>query len=514
MPTSRSSRWLALGALAIAMLTIGLDTTVLTVALPTLSVDLGASNAQLQWFASAYTLVLAAVLLPAGSLGDRFGRKRFLLAALVLFGAASALCAYAGSAELLIGARAALGLGAAIMMPLSMAVLPVLFPDSRERGRALTIWVTSTAIGLPLGPIVGGWMLEHFWWGSIFLINVPLVIIGILAVALFVPESRSNHSRPADVPGILLSSAGLLGLTYGFIRIGDDGWSDLADWGLIAAGLALLALFVAWQRRVAYPLIDLKLFRSRGFTLGSTLATVVNFAMFGLLFLVPQFLQAVNGESSLGTGLRLLPMIGGLLVGTRVAGRAVRSVGSGPLVGAGFVLLAIALGLGAMTTVETGYGWTATWITVLGAGMGMVMPVTMAAAMDALSVERAGSGSAVVQALRQAGGTIGVAVLGTVLNAGYQAGLGDAAVRPVSDSVSAGVAVAGQRGDLGLLDTVRTAFVSGMNQTLWVCVAICALAAAVAFWLLPRRPAAPSTLEAAPEPVVGPAPVTESLHVG
>ncbi|GAA1846547.1 DHA2 family efflux MFS transporter permease subunit [Asanoa iriomotensis] len=508
MPTSRSSRWLALGALAVAMLTIGLDTTVLTVALPTLAVDLDASNAQLQWFASAYTLVLAAALLPAGSLGDRFGRKRFLIGALVLFGAASVLCAYAGSAGTLIAARAALGFGAAIMMPLSMAVVPVLFPDSRERGRALTIWVTSTAIGLPLGPILGGWLLEHFWWGSIFLINVPLVLIGVLAVALFVPESRGSQDRPIDLPGIVLSSAGLLGLTYGFIRIGEDGWSDAGDWALVAAGVALLALFVARQRRAAYPLIDLGLFRSRGFTLGSGLATVINFAMFGLLFLVPQFLQAVGGASSLGTGLRLLPMIGGLLVGTRIGGRAARTLGPGALIGAGFVVLTVALVLGAGTTVDTGYGWTATWIALLGAGMGLAMPATMGAAMDALSVERAGSGSAVIQALRQAGGTIGVAVLGTVLSAGYQSGLGSAAVRPISDSVAAGVAVAGQRGDATLLDTVRRAFVSGMNQTLWVCAALCALAAVVAFWLLPRRPAAPV------EPGPQPAPVAESLHAG
>ncbi|MDG4821438.1 DHA2 family efflux MFS transporter permease subunit [Asanoa sp. WMMD1127] len=513
MPTSRS-RWLALGALAIAMLTIGLDTTVLTVAVPTLAVDLDASNAQLQWFASAYTLVLAAVLLPAGSLGDRFGRKRFLLGALVLFGAASVLCAYAGSAETLIAARAALGLGAAIMMPLSMAVLPVLFPDSRERGRALTIWVTSTAIGLPLGPILGGWLLEHFWWGSIFLINVPLVLIGVLAVALFVPESRGNQERPIDLPGIVLSSAGLLGLTYGFIRIGEDSWSDAFDWGLVAAGFALLALFVVRQRRAAYPLIDLALFRSRGFTLGSGLATVINFAMFGLLFLVPQFLQAVGGVSALGTGVRLLPMIGGLLVGTRVGGRVAAKLGSGALIGAGFLLLTLALGLGAQTTADTGYGWTATWIALLGAGMGLAMPATMGAAMDALSVERAGSGSAVIQALRQAGGTIGVAVLGTVLSAGYQSGLGRAAVHRVSDSVAAGVAVAGQRGDLALLDTVRSAFVGGMNQTLWVCMALCALAAVIAFWLLPRRPAAPPPTPPEALPATGPAPVTESLHAG
>lgn len=511
MPTTRSSRWWALAALALAMLTIGLDTTVLTVAVPTLAVDLNASTAQLQWFASAYTLVLAGALLPAGFLGDRFGRKRFLLAALLLFGVASVFCAYAGDAGTLIAARAALGLGAALMMPLSMAVLPVIFPDSRERARAITIWVTSTAIGLPLGPILGGWLLEHFWWGAIFLINVPLVVIGMIAVALFVPESRSTHARPLDIPGVLLSSAGLLGLTYGFIMIGQDGWSSVTDWAMIGGGAVLLALFVAWQRRAAYPLIDLDLFRSRGFTLGSGLATAVNFAMFGLLFLVPQFLQAVGGASSLGTGVRLLPMIGGILVGTRIAGRAGRSLGAGTLIGAGFVVLAVALGLGATTDVTTGYGFTATWIALVGVGMGLAMPVAMSAATDALTVERAGSGSAVVQALRQAGGTIGVAVLGTVLNAGYHSGLGAAATHPVSDSVSAGVEVAHRLGDPALLDTVRTAFVGGMTQTLWVCVAICVVSALVAVTLLPRRATAPAEVTVVPDREDD---ASESVHAG
>src|SRR6478609_8695651 len=273
------ARWWALIALAVAMLTIGLDTTVLTVALPTLAADLDATTSQLQWITSAYTLVLAAALLPAGALGDRYGRKHLLLGALIVFGLASLACAYSGSADALIAARAVLGLAAAAMMPMSMAVLPVLFPDQAERKKALAIWVTSLAIGLPLGPLLGGWLLQNYWWGSIFLINLPLVVVASLAVARFVPASRGSENRPLDWPGAALSSAGLAALTFGIIRAGEDGWGDPLAWACLAAAALLTLAFIGWQRRATHPLIDLALFSSRGFTWGTVFATAVNFAM-------------------------------------------------------------------------------------------------------------------------------------------------------------------------------------------------------------------------------------------
>jgi EmrB/QacA subfamily drug resistance transporter len=491
MSESRT-RWWALGALAIAMLTIGLDTTVLNVAVPTLANDLHASTDQLQWFSTAYTLVLAGMLLPAGMLGDRFGRKRLLVAALVLFGAASAACAYADSADQLIAARAVLGLGAALMMPLSMAVLPVLFPDRQERARALTIWVTSTAIGLPLGPIVGGWLLDTFWWGSVFLINVPLVVIGVIAVSALVPESRSSTPRPLDLVGVVLSSAGLLGLTYGCIAAGQDGWTDSGTLGSMLGGVALLVAFVAWQRRIAHPLIDLALFRDRGFTWGTALSTVVNFALFGLIFAMPQFFQAVQGTDALGSGLRLLPVIGGMLVGTRLADRAVARIGAAGVIAIGFALLAGGLGAGATTGVHTSFGVTAIWFTLLGAGLGLAMPTAMSAAVGTLSAERSGAGSALIQALRQVGGTIGVAVLGTVLSSGYHARLdtGDlpaATAGAVRESVSAGAATAEKLGLRPLLDSVRAAFVHGMDVMLAASAGLALLGVVLAVLLLPRR---------------------------
>lgn len=479
-PPAGRARWFALGALALAMLTIGLDTTVLVVALPTMAVDLHAGTSALQWFTTAYTLALAALMLPAGAIGDRYGRKKFLVAALVVFGGASVWCALATSAGMLIAARAVLGVAAAATMPLSMAVLPSLFPDQAERQRALTIWVSSTALGLPLGPIIGGWLLQHFWWGSVFLINVPLVVVGVIAVALLVPETRSEKVFRIDLPGVLLSAAGMLAFTYGFIRFGDQGWGDGLAWAAVVAGFAVLAGFIWWQRRVTHPLIDMALFTNRGFSWGTAYSVFVNFAMFGMFFTVPQYFQAVLGVDSFGSGLRLLPLIGGIVVGTRVVDKLLPKLGARIVLTAGFLILGAGLAMGAMTEVSSGYGYTAIWTTLLGFAMGVVMPAGMGMAMGELTAERAGSGSALIQALRQGGGTIGIAVLGTVLATRYQSDLGSYDQPPISDGVNAGVAVAHSTGDTGMLEQVQTAFMSGMSGMLWLCAAICVVAAALA----------------------------------
>jgi EmrB/QacA subfamily drug resistance transporter len=493
-----------LAALALAMLVVGLDGTVLTVALPTLAEDLHASTSQLQWFSSVYTLVMAAVLLPAGSLGDRFGRKALLLAGLVIFGGASVLCALSSDATMLIAGRAVLGLGAAIMMPMSMAVLPAIFPDAKERARAFTIWVTATAVGLPLGPILGGWLLEHFWWGSVFLINVPLEIIGGLAVAFLVRESRSATAGGLDVLGVVLSSSGLLGLTFGCIAAGQHGWGDMSVWIMLSVGVVLLVAFVFRQRRAADPLISLSLFANRWFSWGTIFATVVSFGLFGLLFAVPQFFQAIGGASPLGTGLRLLPMIGGLLVGTRLAERLVTRAGPRPVLILGFVLLAAGLGVGATSTRTTGYGTTAIWITLVGVGLGAVLPAAMNAALGALSTERAGSGSALIATLRQAGGTIGVAVLGAILNSGYRSHLGSLDTPPINDSVSAGVAATKALGQPDAVIQVQSAFTHGMDVMLTSTAILCAAAAVLAALVLPRGKTQPDaeTDEQAPSLVV------------
>jgi MFS transporter, DHA2 family, multidrug resistance protein len=494
-----TSRWYALGALALCTLAIGLDSTVLSVALPTLAADLHASTGDLQWFTSAYLLVLAAALLPAGLLGDRIGRKRMLLGALTVFGAASAACAYAAGTGQLIAARSALGLGAAVLMPMSGAVLTVLF-DGKDRAKALSVWVTASALGIPLGPLLGGWLLDNFWWGSVFLINVPLVVAGLLAVAFWVPESHGNRTGRVDLLGIVLSTAGLVGITFGIIEAGDRGWGDARSLATVAAGLALLAGFVAWQRRTSAPLVDLALFRNRSFTGGALLATVASFGMLGLLFALPQYFSAVGGHDAFGTGLRLLPVIGGLLVGSRLADRLVGVAGTRIVITLGLTLIATALFAGARTGPATGYGYVAVWVSAAGLGLGLTLPPSMDAALGALTPATSGVGNALLQAMRQVGGAIGVAVLGTVLNGGYRdrvdvAALPGPVADAVRDSASSGVGVAAGLGDRDLLGSVQAAFTHGMDMSLVVSGVIAVAGAVLALVLLPARPARPEVVE-------------------
>jgi EmrB/QacA subfamily drug resistance transporter len=465
-------RWWALGALALCLLVVGLDATVVNIALPTLARELHAGSGQLQWFADSYNLVFAAALLPAGLLGDRFGRKRVLLVALSLFGVASAACAFAPTAAALIAARAVLGLGGACLMPLSMAVLPVLFAPE-EQPRAIGVWVAANSIAFPIGPIVGGLLLDSFWWGSVFLINVPVVLVALVAVAKLVPESRSSERRRLDLTGAGLSSGGLALLTYGAIEAGQRGWGDAGALLTMGAGLATLALFARQQVRSEHSLVDLSLFRSRAFTWGTALAALVTFALFGVLFAVPQFFHVVHGTGALGGGLRLLPVIGGLLVGAKLGERLVPEAGAKAVAAAGFALLSAAMLIGALTDPASGYGFAALWIALAGAGTGFALPTLMGAAVGALSAERSGVGSAVTQACRQVGGTIGVAILGTVLNAAYRAHAPAGAPRD-----PAGLSAASE--------PVRAAFVHGLDAMLAVCggVALLGVVAAVAF--LPR----------------------------
>jgi MFS transporter, DHA2 family, multidrug resistance protein len=510
-------RWWALIAVASSMLVVGLDLTVLNLALPTIANTLHASTSDLQWFNDAYSLVLAATVLPAGLLGDRYGRKKVLMTSLAIFGVSSAACAYAASAGQLIAARAVLGLGAAAIMPLALAIIPVLFTPA-ERQKATAVMASTIFLSFPIGPLVGGALLDHFWWGSVFLINVPVVVLALIAVAFLMPESRSADRPRVDFAGVAISSAGLIALTYGFIRAGQAGWSNPGTIATIAAGVAGLAALVAWERtltrrgerdatgetRAVRPLIELGLFRSAGFTWGTILATLVSFAMFGILFVMPQYFQEVRGLNALGSGLRMLPLVGGMLVGmiggTRLqtprrnaAGLPVEPlVEARSMVATGFAVMAAALAVGAFTNVSSGTGFAAAWFAVSGLGLGVAMPSAMNAALGALSADRSGAGSALITMMRQVGATIGVAVLGTILSNVYQARLASAALPApvagaVKSSVAAGVVVAHKLGSASLLESVRTAFVHGMDIMLWTCGGIALASALLALAFLPRR---------------------------
>jgi DHA2 family multidrug resistance protein-like MFS transporter len=514
---SGARRWWALIAVAMSMLCVGLDLTVLNLALPTIANSLHASTSDLQWFNDAYSLVLAAAVLPAGLLGDRIGRKKVLMSSLAVFGASSAACAYAASSGELIAARAVLGLGAAAIMPLALAIIPVLFAPE-ERQRATAVMASTLFLSFPIGPLVGGSLLDHFWWGSVFLINVPVVAFALIAVAFLMPESRSTERPRVDWAGVLISSAGLIALTYGVIQAGQDGWTDATALGTIVAGAAILAGLIGWERRLTRggerpdgsvasgvrPLIELPLFRSAGFAWGTILATLVSFAMFGIFFAMPQYFQEVRGADAFGSGLRMLPMIGGMLVGmifgTRLQSPR-RDAAGEPLepratarsmVTIGFGVMAVALGVGALTSVTSGTGFTAAWFAVAGLGLGLAMPAAMNAALGALSAERSGAGSALITAMRQVGATIGVAVLGTILNNIYQshltsAGLPAAVTSAAKSSVAAGVTVAHAAHSASLLVAVRTSFVHGLDVMLWVCGGIALASAILAVVFLPRR---------------------------
>jgi MFS transporter, DHA2 family, multidrug resistance protein len=512
MRNSERRRWWALGALALSVLVVGLDLTVLNLALPTLGTDLHASTSDLQWFVDSYSLVLAAALLPAGLLGDRLGRKKLLVPALVLFGVASLACAYSHSSGELIAARAVLGLGAAVILPLSLAVIPVLFTPE-ERQKAIAVVMAAVFVGYPLGPILGGWLLDNYWWGSVFLINVPVIAIALIAVALLMPESRSEQRPRIDLVGVAVSSIGLVALVYGAIRAGEDGWGDATALATMAAGIVVLAAFYLWERRVSrrqggQSLVQLSLFESAGFTWGTILSTLVSFALFGILFAMPLYFRDVRGLDSLGAGMRLLPIIGGMVVGMIVGTRlqtprktpsgepGAPPAGAKTLVTAGFVMMGVALAVGASTTVHSGTGFGAAWFAVAGAGLGLAMPSAMNAAIGALSAERSGAGSSVITAFRQVGATLGAAILGTVLSSAYQArlhlaGLPAAAASAVHSGISGGVQAAHALGSASLLGSVDSAFVHGLDVMLWCCAGVALAAALLALAFLPQRAGTP-----------------------
>jgi DHA2 family multidrug resistance protein-like MFS transporter len=499
----RSRKWWALVPMVLAVLTVGLDATILSVALPTLGRSLDASTGQLQWFVAAYTLVFAAALVPGGMLGDRYGRKRMLVLSLLVFGIASIACAVAPTAGAFIAARALLGVGGAVMLPMVLALLPVLF-DETERPRAVGAITAAAMLGYPIGPLLGGWMLTRFDWSWVFLINVPVVALAVVAVVVLLPESRSRVRQRVDLVGVALSAGGLALLTYGIINAGDRSWSDCAALVKVLGGALALTAFVLWERRIAAPLVDLRLFRSRAFTWGASLSSVVSFVMFGLLFTVPLYFQVVRGADAQGSGLRLLPLIAGMLLGGAVADRLVARVGASTVAAFGLALLAAGFVFGATTTIATGDVQALAWIALCGLGLGLVLPTTIDAALGAVPDESSGVSSAVLQALRMVGGALGAAILGALINATYRGQLEQAVsptlARSARESAVAGADAASAAHSPHLLDAVREAFVSGMDLTLWVSAALIATGAVLALVFRPRDTTAPVVAESRASP--------------
>ena len=503
-PERLRGRWLGLAALTMSGLVLGLDITILVTALPTLSAKLNATTDQLQWMSAAYTLALAGFMLPAGVLGDRLGRKRMLLVGLATFGISSVIASQMTSANGLILMRVIMGISGAIVLPLMQSMLPSMFKED-ERQRAIGISGAGAFIGLPLGPLLAGWLLTHYAWGSIFLINAPVVVIAVIGVWFFVPESRDPMARRLDWIGALLEVIGVTAIVYGIIEEPIRGWTDLQVYGPIAGGIALLAAFAARQLRVRFPLIDLKLFRSARFTWATVAFTVVGFALTGVLFILSPFLQIVQGNDAQGTGIRLVPLIAAMMVGAITTDWLAKRLGAKIMVAGGMLGTAIGMTLLSRVGVDTGYGLVAVALAIIGISIAFTMIPALDAILGSLPPGETGAGSALTRTLQNIGSSFGVAIMGSILNGAYQAGLsGQLSGLPeqVQSAALSSVAVAAALahrlpGPAGahLLRAAQDAYSQGLSEVMLVSAAMMIAGAILMALFLPAR--APRTEDTA-----------------
>jgi EmrB/QacA subfamily drug resistance transporter len=499
-------RWQALGVLALSLLVICIDNTILNVALPSIRLDLGANASQAQWIVDSYMLLFAGLLLVGGTLGDRFGRRRALFAGLGIFGLGSLLAGLSGSAHELIASRALMGVGSAAIMPATLSILTNIFPPD-ERPRAIAAWAAVSGLGVALGPIAGGVLLDQFSWASVFFVNLPIVAVALIAGAILIPDSRDPESPRIDVVGAALSIVGLTSVVWGLIEASDRGWSDPAILGAFAGGAAVLAVFMAWERRVAHPMLDVTIFRNLRFSAASVSVTLVFFALMGTSFVLTSYLQTVMGFTALEAGVRMLPLAAGLVVGARASVRLVARLGTKVVVAGGLVIVAGGLVVLSTAGVDSGYGLVAASEALMGLGMALCMAPATEAIMGALPPARAGVGSAVNDVVREVGGTLGVAVIGSVLTSAYApamdgatAGLPAQAADAASDSVGAAHHVAATLGGEAaarLVSAADHAFVDAMSTTTTIAAAVALAGAMVALAFLPARP------RPAVEPVAG-----------
>jgi EmrB/QacA subfamily drug resistance transporter len=495
-------RWWILAVLCFSLLVIVLDNTILNVAIPTIVRDLDATNSQLQWMVDAYTLVFAGLLLTAGSLGDRYGRRGALQFGLVVFGIGSLASAFAGSADQLIVTRAFMGIGGAFIMPATLSIITNIFPP-RERGKAIGVWAGTAGLAGVLGPTTGGFLLEHFYWGSVFLVNIPIVVVGVLAGIFLIPTSKDPSPPRLDPVGALLSILGLVTLLYGIIEGPQQGWGDTTTVLCFVGGAALLAAFFAWESRIDHPMLDVKFFKNPRFTAASSAITLIFFAMFGTTFIITQYFQFVLGYSPLATGLRFLPWAAVVMVGSPLSARLVDRLGTKVVVTLGLCLATAGLVAISQLQVDSHYWPDVIWrLMLMASGMALVMAPATESIMSSLPLSKAGVGSAVNDTTRQVGGAMGVAIIGSVLSSIYASKLGDfLAGSPVRGSTatsikeSLGGALAVAKGfatsssDLAasLAHAANSAFVDGMHVAVLVAAGATLFGAVVALLWLPAR---------------------------
>ena len=510
-------RWLTLLVLCISLIVITLDNTILNVAIPTLAHTkseggLGATASQLQWIVDCYTLVFAGLLLTAGSLGDRFGRYRFLAFGLAVFGVGSFMSAFADGPTMLILTRGLMGVGGAFIMPSTLSIITNVFTDPAERGKAIGIWAGVSALGIGLGPIVGGVLLEHFWWGSVFIVNVPIVIAGLVLGFVLVPESRDPNHSALDPFGAVLSIGALGTLLWSIIEAPSHGWGSATIVGGFVIGVVLLAAFFTWELRSTHPMLDMRFFENPRFSAASGAITLVFLALFGTLFLLTQYLQSVLGYSTVKAGAVLLPQAAMMMIFAPLSSGFVNKVGNKVVVTTGLSLITISLVL--FSTFEpsiSAYHLIAVTM-LMGVGMANVMAPCTDSIMGSLPRNKAGVGSAVNDTTRQMGGAIGVAVFGSLMASHFTSNVASSlrgvvpadVLTQIGDNVGQAVGVATQSPAAKqyapqIVAASKDAFVGGLHTVGFVAAAVTLLAAVGVAIFLPARVTvgAPATESAA-----------------
>jgi EmrB/QacA subfamily drug resistance transporter len=509
-PVQHARRWKTLAVLSLSLVIIGLDNTILNVALPTLQDEFDASNSKLQWMVDSYLLVFAGLLLVFGTLGDRFGRKLALQAGVSIFGLASLGALIADSANEVIAVRAAMGVGAALIMPATLSIIANVFTGA-ERGKAIAIWAGLAAVGIGLGPLTGGLLLEWFSWSSIFLVNVPFAILALLLGMRYVPESRDPKPGSFDLPGAALSTAGFSVLVYSIIEAPEQGWLSGMILGSLAASVALLGAFFWWERHTPEPMLDLSFFRNRSFSVGTAAVSVAFFALLGGIFALTQYLQFAHGYSAIAAGALMSPIALGLMMGAGSSSHAVHRLGTSRVVAVGLSGLAVMLALTAFFEPNTSALALVAWFFGLALAMGWIMAPATEAVVGAVPAAKSGVASATNTVARMVSGALGVAVLGSLVSSLYAndvegslAGLPPDARAAAEDSIGAANAIAAQLppdAASGVLATTGEAFSQAMGVGLLVAAVLSGVAAVVVARFLPSREPLAVETEVA-EPVV------------
>ena len=498
-------RWAILAVLLCSLLVVMLDNSILNVAMKTIAqpapVGLGSTQGQLEWAVNSYTLVFAGFLFTAGLLGDRLGRKKVLLFGMLVFGAGSVLCAMSGSSGQLIALRAVMGFGGAFILPATLAIIINVF-ERAEQPRAIGIWTGVVGFAIAIGPITGGILLEHFWWGSVFLVNVPVVVAAMAAMAAIVPDSKDPRPGRLDPFGVLLSIAGLALLVYGIIKGGQLGdFTRAESWAAILGGLAILAAFVVHEARSDHPALDVSYFRNRRFSASVAVIGLVFFALMGVTFFSVFYNQSVRGYSVLQSGLLVLPLAASQMFFAPRARLAVNRFGARAVCATGLALTAAAFAGFVLLSQDTPIWILEVLFFLMGTGMAHVMPPATVMITSSLPRERAGTGSAINNTFRQVGGAMGVAVLGSLLSTTYRNGINGhlgalpAAARPAAgESVQATLAVAAKLGPAGqaLVRPANDAFIHAMHVTALGAAAVALAGAAIVLAFLPGKDAVPA----------------------